>query len=244
MLLGGYALHYSASIHRTMTLTPEQIAELQEKADKADELEQRIAALAGNKQEVLDEKKQLQQRLKELEDADRARKQKELEDQGKLNELLEQARKNNEELQKQLEEKEQAISAVEQQRTKDRLRTDFMSGIAADVFKPEHLWPLFQAATADRDGKTVVTYKGAELSPSELPAKLRLDPDYAHHFRPGKKGGMGAPTGAPGGGGDPVTNPYLTSNVTAQIAMQLENPEEAAKLQREARAAIAAAAKR
>lgn len=227
-----------------MALTPEDIAELQQKAKKADEYEQRIAALAGKKDEVLDEKKQLQQRLKELEDADKARKQKELEEQGKFNELLEQARKNNEELQKQLEEKDKTLTQAQEQRIKDRLRSDFMSAIAADVFNPAHAWSLFGDAASDRDGKTVLVYKGAEIGPAELPAKLRADAEYAYLCRPIKKGGMGAPTGAPGGSPDTVTNPYMTGNVTAQIALQLENPEEAAKLQSEARAALSAAAKR
>ena len=41
----------------TMSLTPEQIADLQAKAAKAEELEQRLNALDGKKGEILDEKK-------------------------------------------------------------------------------------------------------------------------------------------------------------------------------------------
>jgi alanyl-tRNA synthetase len=226
-----------------MALTPEEIAELQQKAAEAEELKQQIAALSGKKGEILDEKKQLQQQLKELQDAEAARKTKELEEQQRYAELLEQTRKNNEELQKQLQEKDQAISAAQEQRVKDRVRSDFMAAVAADVFNPEHAWALFQSSAADRDGKTIVVYKGAEIAPSELPAKMRSDTNLAYLCRPVKKGGMGAPTGAPGGGGEPVSNPYIAGNVTAQIALQLENPDEAAKLQAEARAARAAGVK-
>lgn len=226
-----------------MTLTPEEIAALQERAAKAEELEQRLAAVDGKKGEILDEKKQLQQQLKELQDAEAARKTKELEEQQRYQELLEQTRKNNEELQKQLQEKEQAISAAQEQRIKDRVRSDFMAAVAADVFNPEHAWALFQAAAQDRDGKTIVVYKGAEISPAELPAKMRSDTNLAYLCRPAKKGGMGAPTGAPGGAPDAITNPYLAGNVTAQIALQIENPDEAARLQSEARAALAAGKK-
>jgi hypothetical protein len=226
-----------------MTLTPEQIAELQAKAAEAEELRQRLAAVDGKKGEVLDEKKKLQQQLQELQDKEKARQEKELEEQGKLTELLEQTRKNNEELQKQLQEKDQAITAAEQKRIEDRVRSDFMSAVAADVFNPEHVWNLFNSSASDRDGKTIVVYKGAELSPAELPAKLRTDTSYAYLCRPAKKGGMSAPTGVPGGPAEAVTNPYLSGNVTAQIALQIENPDEAARLQTEARAALAAARK-
>lgn len=225
-----------------MTLTPEEIAELQRKANLADELQQRIDALAGNKQEVLDEKKQLQKQLQELQDKEAARQKKELEDQGKYQELLEETRKNNEELQKQLQEKDQALSEVEQRIIKDRLRTDFMAAIAAEVFNPEHAWSLFNSKVADRDGKTIVVYKGAELSPVELPAKLRADSEFAYLCRPAKKGGMGTPTG---GGGTPQegsVNPYITGNVTQRIVLESENPEEAAKLKAEAQAHFAAQA--
>lgn len=226
-----------------MTLTPEQIAELQAKAAEADELKQRLAAVDGKKGEVLDEKKKLQQQLQELQDKEAARQQKEMEDQGKLAELLEQTRKNNEELQKQLQEKDQAISAAEQKRIEDRVRSDFMAAVAADVFNAEHTWDLFRSSASDRDGRTIVVYKGAEISPAELPAKLRTDTSHAYLCRPGKKGGMGAPAGAPGGPAEATTNPYIAGNVTAQIALQIENPDEAARLQAEARAARAAARK-
>lgn len=224
-----------------MTLTPEEIAALQEKAAKAEQLEQRLAALDGKKGEILDEKKQLQQQLQELQDAETARKTKELEEQQRYQELLEQTRKNNEELQKQLQEKEQAITAAQEQRVKDRVRSDFMAAVAADVFNPEHAWALFQAAAQDRDGKTIVAYKGAEISPSELLAKMRLDANLAYLCRPAKKGGMGAPAGAPGGAPDAISNPYIAGNVTGQLLAEMDNPEEAARLKAEARAARAAA---
>lgn len=225
-----------------MELTAEQIAELQQKAQEAEELKTRLEALAGNKQAVLDEKKQLQARLKELEDAEKARKQKELEEQGKLKELLEAARKDAEDARKEAEDARKAQEELSARQVKERLRADFMAAIGPEVFKPEHLWPLFKDATSDSAGKTTITYKGSELTPAQLAERLRADADYAHHFKPKKPGGMGAPRG----GGAPAetgSNPYLTGNVTAQIMLQLDNPEEAARMQAEAKAALAARAK-
>jgi hypothetical protein len=228
-----------------MTLTPEEIAELQRKADLADELQQRIDAVSGNKDKILDEHVKTKQRLKEMEEAEKERQRKQLEDEGRLKELLEEVRKSNEELQNQLKEKDQAITEVQQRVINERLRTDFMAGVAAEVFNPEHVWGLFSGKASDRDGKTIVVYKGVELSPAELPAKLRADAADAYLCRPVKKGGMGAPVGGSGNPPEGGTNPYITGNVTQRIILESENPEEAAKLRAEAQAYHAAqAAKR
>jgi hypothetical protein len=220
-----------------MTLTPEEIAALQERAARAEELEQRLAAVDGKKGEILDEKKQLQQQLKELQDREDARKKKELEEQGKTAELLERERKEKEELQKQIAEKDQAIQQAEEQRTKDRLRADFVAGVGSEAFAPMQLWALFQSAVQDKDGKTVVLFRGAEVTPGELAGKLRNDAEYAHHLKPRGAGGMGSRPAS----GDPIEvsgNPYLPGgNVTQRITLELDNPDLAAKLKAEAAAA-------
>ncbi len=220
-----------------MTLTPEEIVALQEKAARTEELEQRLAAVDGKKGEILDEKKELQQRYQELLDAEAARKTKELEEQQRYQELLEQTRKNNEELQQQLQQKDQAIQQAEEQRIKDRLRADFVAGVGSEAFAPTQLWALFQSAVQDKDGRTVVLYKGAEVTPGELAGKLRNDAEYAHHLKPRGAGGMGSRPAS----GDPVEvsgNPYLPGgNVTQRIMLELDNPDLAAKLKAEAAAA-------
>lgn len=235
MLLGGYALHCSASINHAMTLTPEQIAELEAKAAKADELEQRLAAVDGKKGEVLDEKKKLQQQLKELQDKEEARKKKELEEQGKTAELLDQERREKEELRKLLQETEQAVAKAQEQRVKDRLRADFIAGLGGEAFAPAQLWTLFQGSAKDRDGKTVIVFKGQEVAPGELTGKMRTDPEYAHHLRPkGTGGGMGTKPAT----GEPIDisgNPYLPGgSLTKRIELEIDNPDLAAKLKAEA----------
>lgn len=218
-----------------MSLTPEEIAELQAKAARADELEQRLAAVDGKKGEVLDEKKKLQQQLKELQDKEEARKKRELEEQGKTAELLEQERKEKEALRKQLEETEQAIAKVEEQRVKDRLKADFIAGLGGEAFAPAQLWTLFQSFAKDVDGRTVITFKGQEIAPAELAGKMRTDPEYAHHLRPkGTSGGMGArpATGEPM---DISGNPYLPGgNISKRIELEIDKPDLAAKLKAEA----------
>lgn len=216
-----------------MTITPEELAALQEKAAKADELQQRLAAVDGKKGEILDEKKQLQQQLKELQDREDARKAKELEEQGKTAELLELERKEKEELKKQIAERDQALQQADEQRVKDRLKADFIAGLGGEAFAPLQLWTLFQSAAQDRDGRTVVTFKGSELSPAELAVRMRNEAEYAHHLKPKGTGGMGSKPQA-GGQVEVSGNPYLSGNVTQRITLEANNPDLAAKLKAEA----------
>jgi len=221
-----------------MSLTPEQIAELQAKAAEAEELQRRLGALDDKRAEILDEKRQLKERLKELEDKEEARKQKELEDQGRTAELLERERKQREELQKQLQEKDEVIEQERQQRIKDRVRADFIAVFnSGEVFHPEHAWALLHSFVQDEDGRTTASFKGQKVAVAELAARLRQDPQYAYLFKPKGAGGMGSRPA----GGEPVGtsgNPYLPGgNLTRRIALELENPDLAAKLKEAADAA-------
>jgi hypothetical protein len=227
-----------------MELTAEQIAELQAKAKEADELRERLEALDGNKNKVLDEYKQTKQKLKELEEAEAARRKKELEEQGKLQELLELARKDAEEARKRADEIEKEKEEALKQTAAQRLRSDFMAGAGGEFFNPDHAWTVFGGAVEDQNGKTVVLYKGSAVSPAEFVKRLRSDEQHAYMLKPAKKGGMGAP---PSGGTTPPEasgNPYISGNVTQRLMLELENPEEAARLQSEAKAFLASQAKR
>ena len=113
-----------------MELTPEQIADLQRRADEADELKQRLEAIAGNKKDILDEHAKTKQRLRELEEAEKARKQKELEEQGKLKELLEAARRDAEDARKEREDALKAAEQLNQERVKESIPANFMSAAA------------------------------------------------------------------------------------------------------------------
>jgi hypothetical protein len=219
-----------------MSLTPEEIAILQAKAAEADELKQRLAAVDGKKGEILDEKKQLQQQLKELQDKEAGRVKKELEDQGKTAELLEQERKEREALQKQLDEKDQAIAQLAEQRIKDRVRADFLAVFGAgEVFQPDHAWGLLHSLVKDEEGVTTASFKGQKVTVAELAGKLRQDPQYAYLFKPkGASGGMGSKPPA-GGQVDMAGNPYLAGgSLTKRIQLELDDPDLAAKLKVEA----------
>jgi hypothetical protein len=226
-----------------MSLTLEEIAELQRKAAEAEDLKQQLAALNGNKDAILAEKKKAADKLRELEEKEAARLKKELEEKGQFQELLKQANDNIEALRRQNEEKDKAILEADTKRVEDRKRADFLAVFnAAEVFHPEHAWALLHSLVQDRNGKTIAVLDGLEVGVADLAGKLRKNPQYAYLFKPQPGGGgMGSrpATGAPAAsGGGIVTNPWLPGgNVTARIAIQQEDPDLAAKLKAEAGAA-------
>jgi hypothetical protein len=226
-----------------MSLTPEEIAELQRKAAEAEDLKQQLAAVNGNKETILTEKKKVADELKELRDKEAERQRKEMEQKGEFQELLKQANENIETLRKQNEEKDKAIAEADAKRVEDRKRADFLAVFnAAEVFHPEHAWALLHSLVQDKNGKTIAVIDGLEVAITDLAGKLRKNPQYAYLFKPQPGGGgMGSrpATGAPAAsGGGIVTNPWLPGgNVTARIAIQQEDPDLAAKLKAEASAA-------
>jgi hypothetical protein len=228
-----------------MELTAEQIAELQRQAAEAEDLKQQLAAVNGNKDEILTEKKRVADELKELRDRETERQRKEMEQKGEFQELLKQANENIETLRKQNEEKDRAIAEADTKRVEDRKRADFLAVFnAAEVFNPKHAWANLHSLVQDRGGKTIAVVGGVEVGLADFAGKLRKDPEHAYLFKPqGGSGGMGSrpatgASAAPGGG--IVTNPWLPGgNVTARIAIQHEDPDLAAKLKAEAEAIIA-----
>jgi hypothetical protein len=228
-----------------MSLTPEEIAELQREAAEAKDLKRQLEAVNGNKEAILTEKKKVADELKELRDKEEARLKRELEEKGQFQELLKQANDNLEALRKENEEKDKAILEADTKRVEDRKRADFLAVFnAAEVFHPEHAWALLHLLVQDKNGKTIAVIDGLEVAITDLAGKLRKNPQYAYLFKPqGGSGGMGSrpATGAPAAsGGGIVTNPWLPGgNVTARIAIQQEDPDLAAKLKAEAEAIIA-----
>jgi hypothetical protein len=223
-----------------MTLSSEEITALQEKANLADELQQRILAVDGKKTEILDEKKKLQQRVAELEQANQERQKKELEDQGRTAELLERERAEREQLQRQLQEKEDQIAEVEARRVQDRLRADFAAVFSAsEVFAPDHVWMLMRSSIVDDDGRTFASRGGAKITLAELAGTMRQDPQFAYLFKPrnGNSGGMNS-RASQGQAGPASGNPYLAGgSLTARLQLELENPDLAATMKAEAASA-------
>lgn len=226
-----------------MSLTPEQIVELQAKAAKADELEQRLNAVDAKKAEILDEKKQTQAQLNDVlaQLADLQAKSESgkgtKEERDKLAQELEQLRQETKTLREELNTERTGREEAEKQRIADRVKSDFTSAFAGKVHVPAHLWTALRESVQDEGGRTVATYNGKKVPVSNLPAMLAADPEYSYHFLPEKpRGGMGLRP-SPAGVVDASSNPWISGNVTQQIAIRAENPDLADKLKAEASAA-------
>lgn len=226
-----------------MSLTPEEITALQAKAARADELERRLNAVDGKKGEILDEKRRLQARIDELQQKEKERERKEMEEQGRLQELLDEAREQIAGLQKQLQDKDTEIEEIATKSQRDKARADFLAAVSADAQAPKQLWALLKDSAELQDGAVVVAFKGAKVPASELMAKVRQDPEWAHHAKPaGGHGGMGAraATTSTTAGSGSTENPWLTGNITQRIALQVDNPDLAARLKAEAEQILSA----
>lgn len=226
-----------------MSLTPEQIAELQAKAARVDELEQRLNAVDAKKAEILDEKKQMQAQLNdalaqlaELQAKSESGKGTK-EERDKLAQELEQLRQETKTLREELNTERTGREEAEKQRIADRVRNDFTSAFAGKVHVPAHLWTALRESVQDEGGRTVVTYSGKRVPVANLPAMLAADPEYSYHFLQEKpRGGMGLRP-SPAGVVDASSNPWISGNVTQQISISTENPDLADKLKAEASAA-------
>jgi hypothetical protein len=225
-----------------MSLTQEQIAELQAKAAEADELKARLRALDSNKGEILNEKRSVQDQLKQAQDKLKEIEDKKKEEEGRLQELLDEARATIKELQKQLQDKDGEIVEIQTRAQKDKAKSDFFAEVGG-AFSPRQLWKLFKESAQNRDGVSYVTVNGKEVPVKGIEGVLRKDPEYSHNFKPsGSGGGMGgrASTGggaaSAGGAGSGESNPYIKGNITERIRLQAEDPDLAAKLKQEAEA--------
>lgn len=226
-----------------MSLTPEQIAELQAKAARVDELEQRLNAVDAKKAEILDEKKQTQAQLNdtlaqlaELQAKSESGKGTK-EERDKLAQEVEELRQQTKDLHSLLSDETKKREDAEKQRIADRVKNDFTSAFAGKVHVPAHLWTALRESVQDDGGRTVVTYNGKKVPVANLPAMLAADPEYSYHFLQEKpRGGMGLRP-SPAGVVDASSNPWISGNVTQQISISTENPDLADKLKAEASAA-------
>jgi small-conductance mechanosensitive channel len=222
-----------------MSLTPEQIAELQAEANKAkelqqqldaatakkDELEQRLNAVDAKKNEILDEKKNTTKEKDELAALVSQLK-------GQLDDLGQKLT----ESEKERQEAETKRQEAEKERITTRLKADFVSVFnSGEVHNPEHAWTMLNSFVADEKGGTVALVGGTQTTVSGLRDKLRQDPQFAYLFKPVREhGGMGSRPPA-SGEVSMSSNPYAPGgSLTARIALEIDNPDLAAKLEAEA----------
>lgn len=179
---------------------------------------------------------QLQAQLEAMQAAAQAGAAKQLEEQGQFKQLWEDAKATIRARDAQLAELQSQLGSVQQAAEQERLRAAALGELSrANALAPEQLYGLLaQQLRTDGDGRVVVLAGGAEVPLADHLAGLRNPSSgWTHHFAAGSARGMGAaPQGASVAPG--VDNPYRSGNLTAAIALEMQNPELAAALKAEA----------
>lgn len=225
-----------------MSLTPEQIAELQAKANLADQLQKSVQALEANREELLAEKANQRQKLEQLTAQEQERETKRLQEEGNYKELLEMANNTIADLKKQLQEKDKDIETANQARVQDQIRADFASQFnSAELFDVKGARATIQAWGYEfrkaENGQTVAVMNGQQMTLADLKTKLRSSQETAWLFKPsqGAIGGMSARPNQATEGGALSVNPYLPGGkLSDRLQLEIENPDLAARMRAEA----------
>ena len=202
------------------------------------ELLQQDNARKGESNRQLNERLgQSESALRKLQDELQSGKQAKLAESGEFRTLWEEAQAANATLREENAALQKQIDSVTQSVQEERLRTAALAQVAdAGALKPQQLLGLLTLEHKLResgDGRPVVVVNGIEQPLNTFLSNLRNpNSGYEHHFSPSGARGMGA---APSSGYAPgAVNPYKTGNLTEAIRLEMENPELAAALKREA----------
>ena len=199
-----------------------------------------LVALRSHNEKLIGEKRKVQAQLEELSSqlaAIKAEKdqqtQQQLKDSGEFRTLWEQATATNAALQERITELEGQLTSQSTEMQQQLQRTQFLAKAAGSVLAPDQLYRLVENDLRIKDGKLTALRDGIEVSFDQYLSLLKAPGSgYEHYFPATSTVGMGSVGSAP----TPVggTNPYATNNLTAIIAMEIENPELAAQLKAEA----------
>ena len=202
------------------------------------ELLQQDNARKGESNRQLNERLgQAESELRKIQGELQSGKQAKLAESGEFRTLWEEAQAANALIREENAALQRQVESVTQSVQEERLRTSALSQVAdAGALKPQQLLGLLTLEHKLRessDGRPVVVINGIEQPLNTFLSGLRNpDSGYEHHFSPSGARGMGA---APTSGYAPgAVNPYKARNLTEAIRLEMENPELAAALKREA----------
>jgi len=161
-----------------------------------------------------------------------------LEEQGEYMRLWEDAKQTISQRELELQELQGQLSTVQQSAAQERLKAAALGKISqAGVIAPDQLYQLMAQNLRDADGKPVALNGGVEVPLADYLAQLKNPGSgYEHFFSASGARGMGSAPGNAASVAPGMSNPWRaeTFNVTAQFALQVENPDLAAALQAEA----------
>lgn len=189
-------------------------------------------------EDARDALRKAQEQLADIKSDQQVTAQKTLQDQGQWKELWEQTKRTVGERDAEIVQLKAELASVKQDRQQDRLRAAALSQInTAGAVNSQQLFTLLQSGLRqDEEGSPVMLNGGVEQSLGEYLNHLKQAPEWQHHFAASGQGGMSSVSGgssvAPG-----RENPYRSGNMTEALRLEVENPDLARVLKREAMAA-------
>lgn len=132
------------------------------------------------------------------------------------------------------------VETVKSTVAKKQFEQTALEQIQADpqVISAKQILKLLEAEgkLRDKDGSPVVLNGGVEQPLSQfIPSLKQAGSGYEHFFTAGGASGMGVTNAAVGSSNVPLSdNPYVTGNLTMQIALETREPDKAKLLQAEA----------
>jgi len=220
------------------TAIEQPVAESSDLAMQIEALRSKNTELIGERRRDKEARETLQRRLDEIETVQKEAKHQQLEQSGEFRTLWEEAQKTNAELQNQLRDRDQRISEIETNYSREQLKARTITDLtSAGALSPDQLYRLLQDDIQSKEGVPVAIKGGVEVSLSEYVAGLRNPGSgYEHHFAAQNRAGMGTTT-APRPSVLPGTsNPFRREswNITEQVRLLSENPDMAKLLKAEA----------
>jgi hypothetical protein len=164
---------------------------------------------------------------------------KQAEESGDYKTLWEQANKTAKTVSGELETVKKQLDTLQATAEQERIAAKAIAQIAdAKVVNAEQLYTLLGSKIQkDSEGKPIVLHGGVEHDLKAYLETLRQPGSgFEHHFLASGQRGMGA-TGSvpPASESAAITNPYITSNLTQQIALETTNPSLAKTLEADAK---------
>ena len=220
------------------TAIEQPVAEPTDLAMQIEALRSKNTELIGERRRDKEAREALQRRLDEIESTQKAAQQQQLEQSGEFRTLWEEAQKTNADLRAQLQEREQKISEIQTNYSREQLKARAIADLsAAGALAPDQLYRLVQDDLQSKDGTPIAIKGGVEVALTDYVAGLRNPGSgYEHHFAAQNRAGMGTTT-APRPSVLPGTaNPFRREswNITEQVRLLAENPDVAKLLKAEA----------
>lgn len=209
----------------------------QDSAAQVDQLRAKNAQLIGERRKDQERLRELQSQVESIAKENNQREQNKLAEAGEFKTLWEEANRTAAERENRVRELESQLENQAQEAQQQQVRAQALNAMGQQgVHAPDQLYTLMQGNLRARDGQVMAIHGGVETPLDQHLQNLRNpNSGFEHFFRASGTGGIGSSAAAPTATSG-MSNPYSTGNLSKVIALELENPELARQLKREASA--------